>query len=117
MKFASLLAVVLTGLTMLLSPIAHAEPTADDYYSKRLSGYSVNYQGRYTFDEMIQEGQRVCALLEEVVNATTLQNAQQRLVDQLGFSKREAAGLIDAAVQSYCDQHSKLVMNSGIMSS
>jgi len=115
-KIAPTLAAAVTVLAVFLCPIARAEPTADDYYSKWLSEYGVNYQGRYTFDEMIQEGQRVCALLDEVVNATTLQNAQQRLVDQLGFTKKEASGIIDSAVQSYCHQYSQLVMSSGIMS-
>jgi hypothetical protein len=44
---------------------------------------------------MTQEGQRVCALLDEVVNATTLRNAQQTLVDQLGFATKQANGIID----------------------
>jgi hypothetical protein len=43
---------------------------------------------------MTQEGQRVCALLDELVNATTLKNAQQRLVNQLGFSTKEANGIM-----------------------
>jgi hypothetical protein len=117
MKIAPTLTAVLTGFAMLLCPVARAEPTADDIYSKWLSEYSVNYQGRYTFDEMTQEGQRVCALLDEMSNAKTLQNAQQRLIDQLGFSKKEAVGIIDSAVESYCQQYSELVMSSGIMSS
>ena len=117
MKFALMLSAALTGLTVLVCPTARAEPTPEDYYSKRLSGYGVNYQGRYTFDEIVQEGQRVCALLEEVVSTETLQNARQRLVDQLGFSSPEASGIVDSAVQSFCDQHSQLVMDSGIMTS
>jgi hypothetical protein len=117
MKVAPALTAALTGFAMLLCPIARAEPTADDIYSKWLSEYSVNYQGRYTFDEMTQEGQRVCALLDEVANAKTLQNAQQRLIDQLGFNKKEAAGIIHSAIESYCHQYSELVMSSGIMSS
>ena len=117
MKVAPTLTMALIGLTVLLCPVARAEPTPDDIYSKWLSVYSVNYQGRYTFEEMTLEGQRVCALLNEVVEAKTLENAQQRLIDQLGFSKKEANGIIDSAVQSYCHQYSELVMSSGIMSS
>ena len=64
---------------------------------------------------MTQEGQRVCALLDEVVNATTLRNAQQRLVDQLGFTTKQANGFIDSAVLSYCQRYSPMVMDSGIM--
>lgn len=115
MRFATALSLALTGLSMLVAPTAQAEPTPDDIYSKWLSVYSVSYQGRYTFEEMTQEGQRVCALLDEVVNATTLRNAQQRLVDQLGFTTKQANGIIDSAVQSYCHQYSQLVMDSGIM--
>jgi hypothetical protein len=115
MRHAPALAVAIAGMALLVSPTAQADPTPDAIYSKWLSTYSVNYQGRYTFAEMTQEGQRVCALLGEQANATTLKNAQQTLVNQRGFSTKEANGIIDSAVQSYCHDYSQLVVDSGIM--
>ncbi len=55
------------------------------------------------------------ALLGKATSPTTLKNAQQQLVAQRGFSTKEANGIIDSAVQSYCYQYSKLVTDSGIM--
>lgn len=109
MKVAAALTVSMTGLALALSPVAHAEPTPDDYYSKRLSGYGVNYQGKLTFDEMIGLGHTVCGLLDEWATPQTVLNTRQRVVATGVLDDAEARQVVYAASESYCDQHTDLV--------
>ena len=54
MRRGAMFAALLTGLALAMCPVAQAEPTADDWYTKALSGNGVNYQDRVSLEELIR---------------------------------------------------------------
>jgi hypothetical protein len=97
MKGASGLAACMTVLALAGGPVAQADPTPDDYYSKRLFGYGVNYQGKMTFDEMIALGHTVCGLLDEWAAPEAVLGARQRVVATGVLDEEDARQVVIAA--------------------
>ena len=98
-------AVSLTALALTMCPVAQAEPTLDDWYSKALSGNLVNYQGRASFEEMISLGQSVCSALDRSPGHSTFVSAVNNIVAKGVFNPTEARGIASSAVAAYCPNH------------
>lgn len=112
MKRMAVLMAPLVCLT-LVCPVAQADPTltpADHIYTKYLSEYGVNYQGRVSLETMIANGHTTCAMLDENPTPATWQAAIGRLVGGQGnFTQQEAKLTAQAAVSSYCSGHNNLI--------
>lgn len=112
MKQMATFAVPFTGLTLLICPVAQGDPLTpqDSYYTKYLSEYGVNYQGRVSLDTMIEQAHTTCAMLDHNPSPMTWQAAIARLVGGEGnFTQQEAKLTAQAAVNSYCTSHSNLI--------
>jgi hypothetical protein len=105
MKPAAIFAVSVTALALTINPVAHAEPTPEDWFSKALSGNGVNYQGRVSFEEVVAEGRMVCAELDRSPGHTTYQSAIQSIVAKGVFTEKEADGIGGSAVAAFCPDH------------
>jgi Protein of unknown function (DUF732) len=116
MRFAATFAIPLAGLALISCPVAHADPDPDttatfQYYSKWLSEYMVNYQGRITNDEMIAKAQLVCNTLQNNPTKAGLVWARDAIVKQGVLTQDEATKVAYSAVsaQSYCPQFEDLM--------
>jgi hypothetical protein len=98
---------------MLVVPAAHADPvlsSQDEIYTKWLSEIGVNYQNRATTQTMIAEAHTTCAMLDQSPTPQTFDAAVNRLVGgAANFNKKDANGVVQAAIHSYCDGHSNLI--------
>jgi hypothetical protein len=116
MKRMSALALSLTGLPLLICPVAQGDPSLtmeDSYYTKWLSEIGVNYQNRVSLPIMIGQAHTTCAMLDQSPTPQTYQAAIDRLVGGPGnFTKQEASGTVQAAVHSYCNQYDNLVYSN-----
>jgi hypothetical protein len=111
MRFAATLVVPLTGLAVILCPVAQADPewTTEDWnYTKYLSEYGVNYQGRITTNEMMAEAHFVCDALGENPTQPALVSARDALVKQGILTQDEATKVSYSAVTVYCPQFDDL---------
>jgi hypothetical protein len=111
MRFAATLVVPLTGLALSLCPVAQADPewTPEDWnYTKYLSEYGVNYQGRITTDEMMAKAHFVCDSVAEDSTQQRLVSARDSLVKQGILTQDEATKVSYAAVTVYCPQFDDL---------
>jgi hypothetical protein len=111
MRLAATLVVPLTGLALIVCPVAQADPewTTEDWnYTKYLSGYGVNYQGRITTDEMMAKAHFVCDSLEGNPTQPALVSARDALVKQGILTQDEATKVSYAAVTVYCPQFDDL---------
>lgn len=113
MRHTATLAVALTGLVVLICPVARADPTLsyqDAIYTKWLSEIGVNYQNRATTQTMIAEAHTTCAMLDQSPAPQTFDAAVNRLVGgSANFNKKEANGIVQAAIDTYCDGHRNLI--------
>ena len=105
MRPVAMFAVAFTALTLTLSPVALAEPTPEDWFSKALSGNGVNYQGRVSFDEVVAEGRMVCAALDRSPGHSSYQSAVESIVAKGVFTEKEADGIGGSAVAAFCPKH------------
>jgi hypothetical protein len=111
MRFAATLAVPLTGLALILCPVAQADPewTTEDWnFTKYLSEYGVNYQGRITTNEMMAKAHFVCDSLEGNPTQQGLVSARDSLVKQGILTQDEATKVSYASVSVYCPQFDDL---------
>jgi hypothetical protein len=105
-------AVPLTGLIILICPVAQADPmTHEDWiYTKWLTEIGVHYQDRATTQTMIAEAHTTCAMLDQSPTPQTFDAAVNRLVGgSANFTKKEANGIVQAAIDSYCDGYRNLI--------
>jgi hypothetical protein len=59
---------------------------------------------------MIAEAHTTCAMLDQSPTPQTFDAAVNRLVGGAAhFNKKEANGVVQAAIHSYCDGHSNLI--------
>jgi hypothetical protein len=103
MRFAATLAVPVTGLALILCPVAQADPewTTEDWnYTKYLSGNGVNYQARITTNEMIEKAHFVCYALEENPTPPGLVSARDSLVKQGILTQDEATKVAYSAISA-----------------
>ena len=107
MRFAATFAVPLTGLALILCPVAKADPSPDDWYAKGLSGGPVSFHN-LTWAQMIATGHSVCDAIHN--NPTTAGVVAERdaIVKAGIFSKNEARGIIYAATYAYCPEFTDL---------
>jgi uncharacterized protein DUF732 len=105
MRPAAIFAVSLTALALTVSPMARAEPSPEDWFSKALSGNGVNYQNRVPFEEVVAEGRMVCAELDRSPGHTTYQAAVESIVAKGVFTEKEADGIGSSAVAAFCPDH------------
>jgi len=111
MRFAVTLAFLLTGLALILCPVAQADPewtTKDWNYTKYLSEYGVNYQPRITTNEMIEKAHFVCDSVAENPTQPALVSARDALVKQGILTQDEATKVSYAAITVYCPQFDDL---------
>jgi hypothetical protein len=101
------------GLIMLALPAAHADPGLsgqDAIYTKWLTSIGVIYQDRVSTQTMIAEAHTTCAMLDQSPTPQTFDAAVNRLVGgSANFNKKDANGVVQAAIHSYCDGHSNLI--------
>jgi uncharacterized protein DUF732 len=112
MRFAAWFAIPLAGLAFILCPVAQADPnwTPDDWnYTKYLSAYLVNYQGRVTTNEMIAKAHMVCDALEQNPTKATLVSARDSIVKQGVLTQDEATKVSYAAISTYCPQFNNVM--------
>ena len=105
MRRGAMCAALLTGLALAMCPVAQAEPTADDWYTKALSGNGVNYQDRVSLEELISEAQMICAALDKSPGNSTYQAAVDSIVAKGVFTPEEADGIGSSAIAAYCPDH------------
>jgi hypothetical protein len=113
MRFAATLAVPVTGLAMILCPVAQADPerTIEDWnYTKYLSEYGVNYQARITTNEMIEKAHFVCDALNENPTRPAFVSARDALVKQGILTQDEVTKVSNSAVSVYCPQFYDLTL-------
>jgi hypothetical protein len=111
MRFAATFAVPLTGLALILCPVAQADPewTTEDWnYTKYLSEYGVSYQGRITTNEMMAKAHFVCDELAENSTRAGLVSARDSLVKEGILTQDEATKVSYSAVSVYCPQFDDL---------
>jgi Protein of unknown function (DUF732) len=107
MRFAATLGVPLTGLALILCPVGQADPnwTPEDWnYTKWLSEYGVNYQGRVTTNEMIAKAHIVCDALGQNPTTAALVSARDSIVKQGVLTQDEATKTSYSAISAYCPQ-------------
>ena len=107
MRFAAMFAVPLTGLALILCPVAQADPnwTPEDWaYTKWLSEYGVNYQGRVTTNEMMAKAHMVCDALGQNPTTAALVSARDSIVKQGVLTQDEATKTSYSAISAYCPQ-------------
>ena len=113
MRYTATFAAALTGLVLLICPTAVADPALshqDEIYTYWLSEIGVNYQNRTTTQMMIADAHTTCAMLDQSPTPQSFDAAVQRLVGgAANFNKKEANGIVQAAIHSYCDGHSNLI--------
>jgi uncharacterized protein DUF732 len=105
MRHAAMFAVPLTALVLIVYPVAQAEPTPDDWFSKALSGNGVNYQGRASFEDLTAEGRMVCSALDRSPGHKTYKSAIDSIVAKGVFTPKEANGIGSSAIAAYCPKH------------
>jgi hypothetical protein len=111
MRFAGAFAVPLAAQALILCPAAQADPnwTPNDWnYTKYLSEYLVNYQGRVTTNEMIAKAHMVCDALEQNPTKATLVSTRDSIVKQGVLTQDEATKVSYAAISTYCPQFENL---------
>ena len=111
MRSAATLAIPLTGLALTLCPVAQADPdwTTEDWnYTKYLTEYGVNYQGRITTNEMMAKANFVCDSIEENPTQQGVVSARDSLVKQGILTHEEATKVSYSAVTVYCPQFDDL---------
>jgi hypothetical protein len=105
--------VVWLGLVVLVLPAVHADPGLsgqDAIYTKWLSELRVVYQDRVSTQTMIAEAHTTCAMLDQSPTPQTFDAAVNRLVGgSTNFNKKEANGVAQAAIHSYCEGHHNLI--------
>jgi Protein of unknown function (DUF732) len=107
MRLSAILAVPLTGLALTLCPVSQADPewTTEDWnYTKYLSSYSVNYQGRVTTNEMIAKAHMVCDALGRDPTTPALVAARDAIVKQGVLTQEEATKVSYSAISVYCPE-------------
>jgi hypothetical protein len=112
MRFAPTFVVALTGLVLILCPVAQADPswTPDDWnYTKWLSENGVNYQGRVTTNEMMAKARTVCDALEQNPTKATLVSARDSIVKQGVLTQDEATKVSYSAISAYCPQFNNVM--------
>ena len=113
MRYSATFAAALVGLVTLVLPAARADPSLthqDEIYTKWLSEIGVNYQNRTTTQTMIADAHTTCAMLDQKPTPQSFDAAVNRLVGgPANFNKKEANGIVQAAINSYCDGHSNLI--------
>ncbi len=112
MRHITVLAGSLTGLVLVMCPLAQAAPMTleDHYYTKWLSESGVNYQGRVTTQWMIDQAHTTCAMLDQNPTQAGYQATISRLVGGPGnFTQQEASLTVYSAIQTYCHDHINLV--------
>jgi Protein of unknown function (DUF732) len=93
MRVGATFAVPATVLALTLCPVVQADPnwTTEDWnYTKYLSEYGVNYQGRVTTNEMIAKAHSVCDALASNPTKATLVSARDSTVKQGVLTQDEA---------------------------
>jgi hypothetical protein len=111
MRLAVTFVVPLTGLALTLCPVAQADPewTHEDWnYTKVMSGYGINYQGRTTTNEMIEKAHSVCDSLERNPTQQGLVSARDTLTKEGILTQDETTKVSYAAVTVYCPQFEDL---------
>jgi hypothetical protein len=111
MRFAATLVVPLTGLALILCPVAQADPewTHEDWnYTKYLSEYGINCQGRITTNEMFEKAHSVCDSLERNPTQQGLVSARDTLTKEGILTQDEATKVSYSAVTVYCPQFDEL---------
>jgi hypothetical protein len=114
MRFAATFAVPLTGLALILCPLAQADTDNDGAYEYGLSGNRVIYQNRVTRAEMIATGHSVCANIRNNPTTAGVVAARDAIVKNGIFSQHEASGIISSATAGYCPEFSKLSASAPI---
>ena len=113
MRHIATFAVALIGSIMLALPAVHADPSLspqDAIYTKWLSELRVIYQDRVSTQTMIAEAHTTCAMLDQSPTPQTFDAAVNRLIGgSANFDKKEANGVVQAAIQSYCEGHHNLI--------
>lgn len=113
MRHIATFVVALIGMVTLGLPVAHADPSLgpqDAIYTKWLSEIGVNYQNRVSTQTMIAEAHTTCAMLDQSPTPQTFDAAVNRLLGgSANFNKKEANGVVQAAIQSYCEGHHNLI--------
>jgi Protein of unknown function (DUF732) len=88
---------------------ADPEWTTEDWnYTKHLSEYGVNCQGRITTNEMMAKAHFVCDSLEENITEQGLVSARDALVKEGILTQDEATKVSYSAVSVYCPQFDDL---------
>jgi len=111
MRTAAALVIPLTGLGLILCPESQADPewTQEDWnYTKYLSEYGINYQGRITTNEMFEKAHSVCDALEENPTQQGLVSARDTLTKEGILTQDETTKVSYAAVSVYCPQFNDL---------
>ncbi len=113
MRHIATFVVTLIGMVTLGLSAAHADPSLspqDAIYTKWLSEIGVDYQNRVSTQTMIAEAHTTCAMLDQSPTPQTFDAAVNRLVGgSANFNKKEANGVVQAAIQSYCEGHHNLI--------
>ena len=113
MRHMATFVVALIALVMPALPAARADPglgPQDAIYTKWLTVIGVNYQNRVSTQTMIAEAHTTCAMLDQSPNPQTFDAAVNRLIGgAANFNKKEANGVVQAAIQSYCEGHHNLI--------
>jgi hypothetical protein len=104
MRCAATLAVPLTGLALILCPVAQADTNNDGVYDKGLAGELISYQHRVTRDEMIATGHTVCDTIRNNPTTAGVVAARDAIVRDGIFNQKEAGGIIYAATTAYCPE-------------
>lgn len=98
MRCAATLAVPLTGVALILCPVAQADPSPDDWYAKAL-GISFH---SLSWPEMIATGHNVCNNIQSNPTTAGVVAARDSIVNAGIFSKQEALQILYAATYAYC---------------
>jgi Protein of unknown function (DUF732) len=114
MRCAATFAVPLTGLALILCPVAQADTDNDGVYEYALSSNRVIYQDRVTRDEMLATGHNVCANIRNNPTTAGVVAARDAIVRAGIFSQKEASGIIQSATTGYCPEFSALYYGASL---
>jgi hypothetical protein len=112
MRVAAAFTVPFSALALILCPVAQADPdwTTEDWnYTKWMSEYGINYQGRVTTNEMMAKARGVCAALDQSPTKAALVSARDAIAKDGILTKDEATKTSYAAISAYCQQYNNLM--------